>query len=76
LKLPSDPALSVSGNLYETRSENWSRGAKTLDFLKGSLSKRFNKYDFEKLILGSGPIKCIVGSLVFEDSAARATMIQ
>jgi hypothetical protein len=50
-ELPSDPALSVSGKLYETRSENWSRGAKTLDFLKGSLSKRFNQYDFEKLIL-------------------------
>lgn len=50
-ELSSDPALSVSGNLYETRSENWSRGAKTLNFLKGSLSKRFNKYDFEKLIL-------------------------
>ncbi len=50
-ELPSDPALSVSGNLYETRSENWSRGAKTLDFLKGSLSKHFNEYDFEKLIL-------------------------
>ncbi len=50
-ELPSDPALSVSGNLYETRSENWNRGAKTLSFLKDSLSKRFDKYDFEKLIL-------------------------
>jgi hypothetical protein len=50
-ELSSDPALSVSGDLYETRSENWSRGAKTLDFLKGKLSKRFIKYDFEKLML-------------------------
>ena len=50
-ELPSDPALSISGNLYETRSVNWRRGAKTLDFLKNSLSKRFNEYDFEKLIL-------------------------
>ena len=50
-ELPSDPALSISGNLYETRSENWSRGAKTLDFLKGSLSQRFNQYDFERLVL-------------------------
>jgi hypothetical protein len=50
-ELPNDSALSVSGDLYKTRSENWSRGAKTLDFLKGSLSKRFNKYDFEKLML-------------------------
>ncbi|MDN4502603.1 alpha/beta hydrolase [Alteromonadaceae bacterium BrNp21-10] len=50
-ELPSDPALSVSGDLYKTRSKNWSRGAKTLDFLKGSLSIRFNEYDFEKLTL-------------------------
>lgn len=50
-ELPSDPPLSVSGNLYDTRSENWSRGAKTLDFLKVSLSKRFNEYDFENLLL-------------------------
>lgn len=50
-ELSSDPALSVSGDLYETRSENWSRGAKTLDFLKGSLSNRFTQYDFDKLIL-------------------------
>ena len=33
-ELPSDPVLSVAGNLYETRSENWRRGAQTLDFLK------------------------------------------
>jgi predicted esterase len=50
-ELPTDPALSVSGNLYETRSENWRRGANTLDFLKNSLSKRFKNYNFEKLIL-------------------------
>ena len=30
-ELPSDLALSVSGDLYETRSENWSRGAETLN---------------------------------------------
>ncbi|MBQ4845044.1 alpha/beta hydrolase [Pseudoalteromonas sp. MMG005] len=50
-ELPSDPALSISGNLYETRSENWSRGAKTLDFLKNFLSKRYINYDFENLTL-------------------------
>ncbi len=50
-ELPSDPALSVSGDLYETRSENWSRGAKTLGFLKSYMSKRFNQYDFENLTL-------------------------
>lgn len=50
-ELPNDPALSVSGDLYETRSENWSRGAQTLDFIKTVLSERFSKYDFEKITL-------------------------
>jgi len=50
-ELPNDPELSVSGNLYETRSENWSRGALTLDFVKNLLSRRLNVYEFEQLIL-------------------------
>lgn len=50
-ELPGDPALSVSGHLYETRSENWSRGAETLDFLQVSLSQRFKQYNFDELIL-------------------------
>lgn len=50
-ELPNDPALSVTGNLYKTRSENWSRGAKTLNFLKRSMSKRFDEYNFETLML-------------------------
>lgn len=50
-ELPSDPLLAVSGNLYETRRENWVRGAKTLEFLKVSLTNRFNGYDFDNLML-------------------------
>ena len=33
-ELPSDPALSVSGDLYETRSENWESWCKNIRFLK------------------------------------------
>jgi hypothetical protein len=50
-ELPSDPALSLSGDLFETRSENWRRGAKTLDYLQKYLANRFTEYDFENLIL-------------------------
>ena len=50
-ELPQDPPLSVKGNLYETRSENWLRGAVTLDFLKNKLQPRFQHYDFERLTL-------------------------
>ena len=50
-ELANDPPLSVSGNLFETRSENWIRGANTLDFLQHKLAKQFSHYDFEKLLL-------------------------
>jgi len=50
-ELPTDPPLSVTGNLYDTRSENWQRGAETLAFLKGKLSRRFSHYDFENITL-------------------------
>jgi len=50
-ELPNDPPLSTSGNLFETRSENWRRGAQTLDFVKSILSKRLAYYDFDNLLL-------------------------
>lgn len=50
-ELPNDPPLSVSGNLYETRAENWQRGAITLDFLQGTLKPRFKHYNFDQLLL-------------------------
>lgn len=50
-ELPNDPLLSKTGNLYDTRRENWSRGAKTLGIMKNSLSKRFSNYDFNNILL-------------------------
>ncbi|KAF7781550.1 hypothetical protein PRUB_b0810 [Pseudoalteromonas rubra] len=50
-ELPGDPPLSVSGNLFETRSENWLRGAKTLAFLQGELQRIIIGYDFNNLTL-------------------------
>ncbi|GLO63461.1 esterase [Vibrio sp. MACH09] len=50
-ELPTDPPLSVEGNLYETRSENWKRGAKTLEFVRTKLQPLYNKYDFNSLLL-------------------------
>ena len=50
-ELPQDPPLSVEGNLYETRSENWVRGAVTLDFLTNELQSRYLNYDFDALLL-------------------------
>ncbi|CAH7484740.1 Alpha/beta hydrolase [Vibrio chagasii] len=50
-ELPSDPPLSKTGDLYETRIENWTRGAKTLNVLQHELASRFPAYDFDKLTL-------------------------
>lgn len=50
-ELPSDPRLSVTGNLFKTRSENWQRGADTLNFLKNKLSKQYKHYNFDQLVL-------------------------
>ncbi|WP_278356371.1 alpha/beta hydrolase [Idiomarina abyssalis] len=50
-ELENDPPLSVSGNLYETRSENWIRGAETLDFIKHSLASTYQNYNFNDLLL-------------------------
>jgi len=50
-ELPSDPPLSRTGDLYETRIENWQRGSKTLAFVHDKLSKRFINYDFKQLTL-------------------------
>ncbi|WP_394223210.1 alpha/beta hydrolase [Alteromonas gracilis] len=50
-ELPQDPELSREGNLYETRSENWIRGAATLDFLLHNLKGKFTEYDFDSIVL-------------------------
>lgn len=50
-ELPSDPPLSKTGDLYQTRIENWERGAQTIDFLQRELAPHFPTYDFTKLTL-------------------------
>lgn len=50
-ELPSDPPLSVTGDLYQTRSENWQRGSNTLRFLQKKLAQQYPHYDFDQLLL-------------------------
>ncbi|WP_241737489.1 alpha/beta hydrolase [Neptunicella marina] len=50
-ELAGDLPLSVEGNLYQTRQENWKRGAQTLNFIRGTLQKRYQNYDFNHLLL-------------------------
>lgn len=50
-ELPGDPPLSVSGDLYETRKENWSRGAQSLRVVRRTLKDRFPRFDFDRVTL-------------------------
>lgn len=50
-ELPNDPPLSVSGDLYQTRSENWQRGAQTLRFVKSHYANKYTHYNFNALTL-------------------------
>ncbi|WP_211183368.1 alpha/beta hydrolase [Thalassotalea sp. Y01] len=50
-ELVGDPPLSVTGKLYKTRSENWIRGAETLDVVRTQLSGQLSNYNFDELLL-------------------------
>jgi len=50
-EIPSDPPLSTSGDLYQTRIENWRRGAETLRVVAASMKKQRPDYDFDRLTL-------------------------
>ncbi|MDK2596009.1 alpha/beta hydrolase [Pseudoalteromonas obscura] len=50
-ELKTDPPLSVSGNLFQTRQENWLRGAKTIEFVRTKLAPSYPQYDFDNLLL-------------------------
>ncbi|MCG7555305.1 MULTISPECIES: alpha/beta hydrolase [unclassified Pseudoalteromonas] len=50
-ELATDPPLSVEGNLYETRAENWQRGADTLVFIHDYFKPKFTTFDFEHILL-------------------------
>ena len=50
-ELAGDPPLAVGGNLYSARSENWQRGANSLEFVRTELQQRMPNYNFAALTL-------------------------
>lgn len=50
-EIPSDPPLSVTGSLFETRSENWIRGSNTLEFIRDYLVKDYKNFNFDNILL-------------------------
>ncbi|PKM19485.1 MAG: alpha/beta hydrolase [Gammaproteobacteria bacterium HGW-Gammaproteobacteria-15] len=45
-ELPGDPPLAVRGDLYTARSENWQRGANSLEFVRTELQQHMPNYNF------------------------------
>jgi pimeloyl-ACP methyl ester carboxylesterase len=50
-ELPGDPPLAVHGDLYKARSENWQRGANSLEVVRSQLQQRMPDYNFAALTL-------------------------
>jgi len=50
-ELQDDPPLAVTGNLYETRAENWQRGANTLAFVLQWVHANANEFKADEVLL-------------------------
>ncbi len=50
-ELPGDPPLAVRGDLYQARSENWQRGASSLELVRGELQQQMPNYKFTAITL-------------------------
>lgn len=49
--LPSDPAISKTGDLFANRTPMWQRGAKNLRFVRDTLSRTYTGFDWSNLVL-------------------------
>lgn len=79
-ELPTDPPLSITGNLYQTRSENWRRGAHNLRFVRDALKSTMTEFDFDKLLLighsNGGDISAwLANEMIAQDEAFISTVI-
>lgn len=49
--LPSDPAISKTGDLFANRTPMWQRGAENLRFVRNTLSRTYTGFDWSSLVL-------------------------
>jgi dienelactone hydrolase len=79
-ELPTDPPLSVTGDVYQTRSENWQRGAQTLRFIRSQLKQTMTGFDFDHLLLighsNGGDISAwLANEMLAENEAFISTVV-
>ena len=49
--LPSDPAISKTGDLFATRTPMWKRGAENIRFVRDTLSHSYPRFSWPSLVL-------------------------
>lgn len=49
--LPSDPAISKTGDLFATRTPMWKRGAENIRFVRDTLSHSYPRFNWQNLVL-------------------------
>lgn len=73
--LPSDPALSQTGDLIAARTPMWKRGADNLRFVRDSLSGKYPGYDWSHLILVGHSNGGDISALALRETPTLATSL-
>ena len=74
-ELPTDPALSKTGDLFTNRMPMWKRGAENLRFVRNTLSRTYTGYDWSHLALVGHSNGGDISALALHDSPTLATTL-
>lgn len=73
--LPTDPALSKTGNLFANRMPAWQRGAENIRFVHNALSRSYTGYDWHHLVLIGHSNGGDISALALHESPTLATTL-
>lgn len=73
--LPTDPALSKTGNLFASRMPAWQRGAENISFVRNALSRTYTGYDWGHLVLIGHSNGGDISALALHESPTLATAL-
>jgi len=73
--LPTDPALSKTGDLFTNRMPTWKRGAENIRFVQKALSRTYTRYDWPHLVLVGGSNGGDISALALHETSTLATTL-
>ena len=73
--LPSDPALSKSGDLFASRMPAWKRGAENIHFVRDTLARKYPMFDWPHLVLVGHSNGGDISALALRESPTLATTL-